>query len=87
MPKRALVLVEWLDSASGNSWQRLDEIAATGLVPMKCRSVGWVVAKDKDHIVLVAHISGDGEATRELGTGDLAIPRKCVTRILALRER
>lgn len=83
-PKRSLVLVEWLDSHSGNSWQPLDEIEkATGAI--HCRSVGWLVAEGKGTKVLVAHISGERNGNVRLyGTGEITIPEKAIVRMRRL---
>lgn len=83
---RPLVLVEWVDSHSGNGWQPLDEIAANGS-PVHCRSVGWLVAKSAETTVLVAHVSGErNEDIRLYGRGDLAIPNRAIVKVTRLQE-
>ena len=83
--RRALVLVEWLDSHSGKGWQALDEMADAAR-PVLCRSVGWLVAKANGTTVLVPHISGeDGGDLRQFGTGDIAIPTRAIVRTRVLR--
>lgn len=82
-----LVLIEWIDSHSGRGWQALDDIKANAS-PVRCRSVGWLVADTKDTKVLVPHLSGvDDEGVRPYGTGDIAIPRRCIVRCRVLSER
>jgi hypothetical protein len=79
-----LVLVEWMDSYSGKGWQPLDEIrGAAG--PVHCRSVGWLVSESKGMKTLVPHISGEKNGdVRLCGTGDIAIPTKCITKMRVL---
>lgn len=84
--KRRLVLVEWVDSHSGQGWQPLDEIAR-GAIPVYCRSVGWLVSEANGMKVLVAHVSGEGnEDIRKYGKGDIAIPERAIVRLSNLHE-
>lgn len=81
---RKLLLVEWMDSHSGDGWQPLDAIErAAG--PVYCRTVGWLVSEKNGTLVLVSSISGEkNENTRLYGSGDMAIPKKAITRRLEL---
>lgn len=83
--KRKLVLVEWVDSHSGDRWQDLDKIEEdTG--PLYCRSVGWLVARRNGTTVLVPHISGEKNGNIRLcGTGEMSIPDRAITKIRRLR--
>ncbi len=54
-----LVLVEWLDSHSGQGWQRLDAIRES-THSVHCRSVGWLVSESGGYKTIVPHISGEG---------------------------
>ena len=58
-----LALIESLDSHFGRGWQDFDRLGQAA-EPLDCRSVGWVVRKNKDCNVLVPHIAGEknGEA-------------------------
>lgn len=81
-----LVLVEWLDSHAGRGWQdeaKLREVAR----PLYCRSVGWLVAENKDCKVLVPHIAGEKNGDILLqGCGDLTIPAASITKVTVLRK-
>lgn len=72
-----LVLVEWLDSRRGEGWVRLDELAGT---VTKCRSVGWIVAKDEESLTLAGHLGKDPEQC----CGDLTIPKRAIDSIRTL---
>jgi hypothetical protein len=77
VPDRRLVLIEWLDSRRGEGWVRLDELEST---VTRCRSVGWIVAKDKQSVTLAGHI---GESPDQC-CGDLTIPRRAISKITQL---
>lgn len=80
-----LVLVEWIDSHSGNGWQRLSEIQGSA-EPIRCRSVGWLVAESDECKTIVPHISGEtNEGIAPYGCGDLAIPTKAIVKMTTLR--
>lgn len=85
-PPRRLVIVEWIDSSSGEGWRPTDELA-TQTAPVRCQSVGWVLAETKEAIVLVAHTSGGHNSYREYARGDISIPKGCVTRVRKLKAR
>jgi hypothetical protein len=72
-----LVLVEWLDSRRGEGWVRLDELEST---VTKCRSVGWIVSKDKGSVTLAGHL-GEGP---DQCCGDITIPRCAIKGITPL---
>jgi hypothetical protein len=74
---RKLVLVEWEDSRRGEGWVRLDELENT---VTKCRSVGWVIAKDATSLTLAGHMGIDPEQC----CGDLTIPMRAVLRMVSL---
>ena len=73
-----LVLVEWLDSRRGEGWVRLNELNGT---VTKCKSVGWVVAKDTESLTLAGHIGEDPEQC----CGDLTIPKCSIRSITPLK--
>jgi len=81
-----LVLVEWLDSHSGRGWQdveRLEESAE----PLRCRSVGWLLADKKDCKVLVPHVAGEKNGKIVIqGSRDIAIPSKAIVKMTVLRR-
>ena len=84
--RRKLVLVEWIDSHSGDGWQPLDEIAGAA-EPVYCRSVGWLVSRRNGTTVIVSSISGEGNRNiRLFGRGDIAIPSKAILKLTCLRS-
>jgi len=86
MPRaRKLVLVEWIDSHSGNGWQPLDQIEKAA-EPVYCRTVGWLISEQNGTKVLVSSISGErNENIRLFGKGDIAIPAKAILKMSVLR--
>lgn len=79
------MLVEWIDSHSGDGWQPLDSIVEAA-VPVYCRSVGWIVSEANGTKTLVSSISGERNGNMRLfGRGDIAIPDGAIVRIKALR--
>ena len=76
-----MVRVDWLDAMSDdNTWQELDELAKQTLKPVTC--VGWILAENKDNIILVSSFDEDAQ----MGGGGCTIPRACVKKITHLRE-
>lgn len=81
-----LVLIEWLDSHSGNGWQRLADIEANG-ESIRCKSVGWLLSEGNGRKVIVPHISGaESEDTIPYGRGDLSIPEPAIVKMQVLRK-
>lgn len=80
-----LVFIEWLDSHSGNGWQRLDDLKGDTR-PVVCRSVGWLVSESNGHKTIVPHISGGrDQGITPFGSGDLTIPDKAIRMLRVLR--
>lgn len=85
MPKRKLVLIEWLDSHSGNGWQALDKLNEKA-EPLYCRSVGWLITETEGCKVIVPHIAGEQNGDIILqGCGDMAIPTKAIVKVKLLK--
>lgn len=79
-----LVIVDWVDSHAGRGWQDIPKIEASAQ-PLFCRSVGWILSKTKDVIVIVPHLSSDSIGGQTLqGAGDMIIPMKAVLKITNL---
>ena len=74
-----LVLVEWLDSRRGEGWSRLEDLRAD-LEATRCKSVGWVVAKDASSLTLAGHLAENPEQC----CGDMTIPSKAIISISPL---
>lgn len=82
-----LVLIEWLDSHSGDGWQPLNEIKKTNR-PIRCQSVGWLAADVDGHKTLVPHLSGESdEDVVSYGRGDLTIPNEAILNLSVLRQK
>lgn len=79
---RPLVLVEWVDACShtNKGWNALDEVVDLGLQTVS--SVGWLVHKDTDRLVVIASKDGDGNVS-----GDVTIPSSWVAKITYLEPR
>ena len=76
-----MVRVDWLDAMSDdNTWQELDELSKQTLKPVTC--VGWILAENKDNIILVSSFDEDAQ----MGGGGCTIPKSCVKKIIHLRE-
>ena len=75
----SLVLVTWRDSCSpGRKWQDRDWVK-DNYTAVTCRSVGWLVRRDKKDLVLCASY-GQPEV------GDVtAIPSACVVSVKRLK--
>ena len=76
-----MVRVDWLDAMSDdNTWQELGDLAKQTLRPVTC--VGWILAEDKDNIILISSFDEDAQ----MGGGGCTIPKTCVKRIIQLKE-
>lgn len=79
MPTFPLVSVEWTDACSHNNagWNNLAEVVALDVE--RITSVGWLVHKCKDKLVLVASMAADGHVS-----GDVTIPAGWAVKITEL---
>jgi len=71
--KYPLVLVEWLDASARAGWTDLADAKDCPLAP--CMSVGFLIHKDKDRLVVVATVGTYAMGDR------IAIPKPWVTKI------
>lgn len=71
--KERLLYVEWDDHSSFGSsgWRGKDEYES-GNKPLRCASVGWVVAESRDAITLVGTKGGSKYS------GDMTILKNCI---------
>lgn len=79
---RPIVLVNWLDSCSpSRKWQDMNDMK--GYKPLPCSTVGYLMEKRKDAIIIAASMSNGAGCTE---AGDYtAIPRNCVVSIKRLK--
>ena len=76
-----MVRVDWLDAMSDdNTWQELGDLAKQTLRPVTC--VGWILAEDKDNIILISSFDEDAQ----MGGGGCTIPKTCVKKIINLTD-
>ncbi len=78
--KPALLLIDWLDTASPESsnWKDTDDDTLDGVA--RVRSVGYLAYKDKTQLIIIQTVSDDGGFF-----GELAIPKGCITKITRLK--
>lgn len=80
-----LVLIEWVDSRQPNSaWRYLG--AAQVWESVKCASVGWLVADDKEKKVLAPNMGDIDDASNMQLSGEIVIPTSCVLSVKHLTE-
>jgi hypothetical protein len=74
-----LYLVEWRDAATfdSNVWRSRDELANLGTFAV--HSVGFLLKRNKEHIVLAAHLA------EHAGFGELAILRGSIRKMTRLK--
>ncbi len=72
-----LVVVEWMDSATADGWQH--EADAEKHQPSVCKTVGWLLTKNRQYITVAASQSDSGNWSQAM-----SIPRACVTSIRRL---
>jgi hypothetical protein len=81
---RDIVLIEWLDSHSGDGWQTLTKLEEKAK-PLYCRSVGWLITETEGCKVIVPHIAGEENGDIMLqGCGDMVIPTKAIVKVITL---
>jgi hypothetical protein len=74
------VLIEWEDSyGCSSAWQEIPDDCKPDT--MVCRSLGWIVAKTKSHLVVVPHMATNGDPLKRQGCGDMTIPTASVLRL------
>jgi hypothetical protein len=84
--QRPLVLIEWVDSSlPASGWRYLQDQENTE--PVICKSVGWLIKDEADCKVIVPHLGYGSRPDPYQGSGDIAIPSRCITRLTRLAER
>ena len=73
MPKRPRpALVHWTDACDApTEWADAAKVAASR--PVRCQSVGFVLASDDERVVLTTSVTEDGDAAN-----GIVIPTACV---------
>lgn len=80
-----LVLIEWEDSRRPDgAWKHLGDSHAWE--PVKCASVGWLVADDDQKKVLAPNMGDIDDAGGMQISGEIVIPASCVLLITRLIE-
>jgi hypothetical protein len=74
-----LVLVEWLDSRRSEGWTCLEDLLSN-LAATHCKSVGWIIARDRSSLTIAGHLADDPEQC----CGDMTIPAKAIIKISPL---
>lgn len=70
-----LLLIEWLDSASFDSWTAIDTLRK--LKPSACQTVGFLLSEDEDYIVLAGSYAANSH--NDSACGAMCIPVCCIT--------
>ena len=73
--KNKLVEVEWQDSCVYRGWQYTEQAKVS--VPSQCRSVGYMLEKDGDRIVLALSMDDDGDSVADV----MCIPMATVKKV------
>jgi hypothetical protein len=76
-----LVLVEWLDSRRGEGWTCLEDLQSD-LEATRCKSVGWIIARDSKSLTLAGHFAENPKQV----CGDMTIPAKAILNISYLSK-
>ena len=78
MPRLKAVEVDWIDSATRKGWGSAADHRGSG--PMRCRTTGYLLKRDKHSVVLVQNTDADGHV------GDsMTIPASCVKKVWRLK--
>lgn len=82
--KKPIVLVEWKDAAGGarTGWRPMKEVERQEVAD--CYSVGFLLRRTKDEVLIVPHIATIGEQSD--GDAELCIPKSWVKKITVLRK-
>lgn len=75
-----LVVVDWVDSAAHNGWRDWKEAAETQDT-IQCRSVGFLLSKDKGRVALAGSITNNDDAGERH-----SIPKSCVIKMRSIEK-
>ena len=80
-----LAWIEWDDSHSGRGWQDI-ETARGNCDALLCRSVGWVIAETRTHVMLAGSVSlGGPDGAVSQVNGEITIPKSAIKKRRGLR--
>lgn len=78
MKRCPMVEVEWIDSVASGGWRKIEDYETRE--PTNCVSVGYLVSKTRERIVLLQNLNPEnGDAS-----DSMTIPRACVKKIYYL---
>ncbi len=77
MKKMVLVEVEWVDVYTVSPWKCMD--MCEDEQPPLCKSVGWLMARNKEYIRIAGMVSEEDCASRQV------IPRGCIKSIKRIK--
>lgn len=84
--RNKLVLIEWLDSIQPvSAWHYLDSPPSMEVI--HCYSVGWVIKKTKEVIMLAPNIGDVKSGGSQQGSGFIRIPVAAIKRKVELVEQ
>jgi hypothetical protein len=77
------VVVTWEDSVQPvSAWRFLADL--TGSTPVVCQSVGWLVERTKDALVLAPNLGFDDDGEPTQAAGVVTIPARAVRKVRRL---
>lgn len=75
------VVVTWHDAHSANEWAPMDEALDTMTNHWECKTLGWLVHKDKQCTVLAMTLARNGEKVLQT----ISVPNGMIKKIGKLR--
>jgi hypothetical protein len=82
---RALLYLEWIDSASSDGWQPL---AGYEHGPIYIQSVGWLIHEDDAVVTLASNIGRQANGNDpNQACGWISIPKAAITQRRVMRKR
>ena len=75
-----IVKVTWIDTASNQEWKSAEATKKWGNEAMIIESIGFLIDKNKKHVVLSGMIASDGDSGIQQ-----RIPRGCVKKITYIK--
>lgn len=88
MDKYNIELIKWADSYGVSaSWEEINPVDE--IPHVHCFSIGYIVAEDEEHIVVVPHMHPENDVigATESGCGDMTIPKCSIVEREILKAR